>query len=57
MQISVGVFWHVIVEHDIDSLYVHASAKEVSSNKHSLAEALEGLILGQSDKKTKQTTL
>ena len=48
MQVSIRGLRHVVVEDNVDSLYVHASSKQVSSHHDSSAEALEGLVLGQS---------
>ena len=48
MQICVRVLWHIVVEHNVHSFYIHASSKEICSDQDSFAEALEGLILCQS---------
>lgn len=47
VQIGVGVFWHVVVENNVDSFNIHASAKQVSSNQNPPLEILELLIAGQ----------
>ena len=48
MQIGVRIFWHVVVEDDIDSLNVHPSAKEVGGHQDPPLEVLELLIARQS---------
>lgn len=47
MQVSVRIFWHVIVEDDVDSLDIHTTSKEIRSDKDSLLEILELLVAGQ----------
>ena len=36
MQVGVGVLGHVVVEHDVDSLDVHASAEQVGGDQDTL---------------------
>ena len=48
MEVGVRVFRHVIVEDNVDTLDIHASSEQVGSHQHTLAEALEGLVLGES---------
>ena len=36
VEVGVGVLWHVVVEHDVDSLDVHATAEQVGSNQNAL---------------------
>ena len=36
MQVGVGVLGHVVVEHDVDSLDVHASAEQVGGDQNAL---------------------
>lgn len=47
VQVGIRVLWHVIVEHDVDSLNVHASAKQISSHQDATLEVLELLVSGQ----------
>lgn len=47
MQVRIGIFGHVIVEDDIDSFDVHATSKQIRSNKDPLLEIFELLIPGQ----------
>lgn len=44
MEIGVRIFWHVIVEDDVDSLDVHASSEEVCCHKDARLEILELLV-------------
>lgn len=48
VQIGVRIFWHVVVEHNIDSLNVHPSAEEVGCHQDPPLEVLELLIARQS---------
>ena len=32
VQVSVGIFGHVIVEHDVHTLYVHTPSEQVCSD-------------------------
>lgn len=41
VQICIGVLWHVIVEHNIHSLDIHTTPKQVSGHEYSLAEILQ----------------
>jgi hypothetical protein len=36
MQVGVGVLWHVVVEDDVDTLDIHATAEQVGGNQDSL---------------------
>jgi hypothetical protein len=36
MQVGVGVFGHVIVEDNVDSLNVHTTTKQIGGNQYSL---------------------
>jgi len=48
MQVHVTVLWHVVVKHNVNSLYVHTTSKQVSSDKDTLLEVLELLVTGKS---------
>ncbi len=41
MEVAVGIFGHVVVEHDVHALNVNTATKEVGSNKKTLLEILE----------------
>lgn len=41
VKVCIGVLWHVIVEHDIDTFNIHPSSEEVSRNQYSLLEILK----------------
>ena len=56
VEVGVGIFRHVVVEHDIYSFNIHASSKEIGGNQHSLAETLERLVFSQ-PKETEQCFL
>lgn len=47
VQIGVRIFWHIVVEDDIDPLDVHPSAKEISGYEDPPLEVLELLIARQ----------
>lgn len=47
VQIGVRIFWHVVVEDDIDPLDVHPSAKEISGHQDPPLEVFELLIARQ----------
>lgn len=40
MQVSVGVFGHVIVEDNVHSLYVHATAEQVCCHQNTLPKKI-----------------
>ena len=44
MQVSICIFWHIIVECDVNTLNVHAPAEEVSCHQDTFLETLEGLV-------------
>ena len=50
VKVGVRVFWHIVVEDDIDSLNIHATPEEISSNHDTFAKVLECLILCKSNK-------
>lgn len=53
MQVSVGVFGHVVVEDDVDSLDVHSSSEQVGGNQNTALEVLLKILF--SDKKIKNS--
>lgn len=61
VKVRVRVLWHVVVEHNVDSLDVHASAKQVGRNKDPSLEVLKLLVPGQpegrSSKRNKWDTI
>ena len=44
MQVCVGVFGHVVVEHDVHALDVHTTTEKIRCNQNALLEVLERLI-------------
>jgi len=48
MQVHITVLWHVVVKHNVNSLYVHTTSKQVSSDQDTLLEVLELLVTGKS---------
>lgn len=44
MKVGVRILWHVIVEDNVDSLNVHASAKQVGCNQDPPLEVFKLLI-------------
>lgn len=46
MKVCVGILWHVVVEDDVDSLNVHAPAKQVGGNKDPPLEVFKLLVTG-----------
>jgi len=44
MQVGVRVFWHVIVEDNVDTLNIHTTAKQVRGNENTSLEVLEELV-------------
>lgn len=53
MKVSVRVFWHVIIEGNVDSLNVHPSSKQVGSHQDSPLEVLELLVARQTTEDNK----
>ena len=49
VKVCVGIFGHVIVEDNVDTLDVHATAEQVGGHKDSLLEVLELLVTAQSE--------
>jgi len=47
VQVGVRVLGHVIVEHNVDTLDVHAAAKQVRRHQDALLEVLELLVTVQ----------
>lgn len=47
VQISIRVLWHVVVEHDVDPLDIHPSAKQVGGHQYPPLEVLELLVPGK----------
>lgn len=47
VQVRVRVLWHVVIEGDVDSLYVHPSPKQVCGHQDSPLEVLELLVARQ----------
>ena len=47
MQVGVRVLGHVVVEHNVDPLDVHASTEQVGGHQDSPLEVLELLVAGE----------
>ena len=47
VQVGVRVLRHVVVEHDVDPLDVHASAEQVGGHQDSPLKVLELLVAGE----------
>ena len=50
MKVSIGVLGHVIVEHNVHSLDIHTTSKEVGGDEDTFMEILELLVSVQSIK-------
>lgn len=48
VQVGVWVFWHVVVEDNIDSLNIHSTAEEISGYQDPPLEVFKLLIARQS---------
>lgn len=46
VKVCVGILWHVIVEHNIDTFNVHSSTKQIGGDKDPLLEVLKLLEPG-----------
>lgn len=56
MQVGVGIFRHVVVEDDIDSLNIHAATKQIGCHQNTLQmERGLGDSLGMEDLRGKLT--
>ena len=53
VKVGVGVLRHIVVEHDVHTLYVHSSAEQVGRYQDTLLEILKLLI----SKQTKETNM
>jgi len=40
MQICVGVFWHVVVEYNVHTFYIHTSSEQISRHQNTLKMSL-----------------
>jgi len=47
MQVGVGILGHIVVEHNVNSLNVHAATKEVGGHQNALLEILKLLVAVQ----------
>jgi hypothetical protein len=54
VEVGVGAFSHVVVDHDVDSFNIDTSAKQIGGNQNSRLEFLEELVSVDSVKKVKQ---
>lgn len=44
VQIAVRIWWAVIIDDDVDTLNIDATAEDIGSDKDSLFESLEGAV-------------
>jgi hypothetical protein len=44
VEVGIGIFWHVIIEHHIDPLNINTSRDNISGNKNSFFEFFELFI-------------
>jgi len=44
VQVGIGVFRHVVVEDDVDTLDVHATTKQIGGHENALLKVLELLV-------------
>jgi hypothetical protein len=44
VKITVGVWWAVVVDHDIDTFDINATTKDVGCDEDALFEGLEGSV-------------
>lgn len=44
MEIRIGVCWCIVVDHDVDSLNVDTTPKDISSDQYTFLKILELLI-------------
>ena len=47
MKICIGVFWHIIVENNVDSFNIHTTSKQVSGDQDTTLEIFEFLVSGK----------
>lgn len=55
MQVAISVGWAIIIDHDINTLDINASAKYVSSHKDSLFKGFERSVPINADSSTSVT--
>lgn len=46
VKVCVRILWHVVVEHNVDTLDVHSSTKQVGGHKDPPLEVLKLLVPG-----------
>jgi len=44
VQVGIRILWHIIVEHNVDSLNIYSSSKDVSCYHYTSTEILEFLV-------------
>ena len=47
VEVHVGGLGHVVVEDNVDTLNVHAAAKQIRGHQDAIVEALELVVVGQ----------
>ncbi len=48
VEVSVGVDWHVVVDHNVHMVNIYSSSEDVGSHHYSLLEFLESSVSGKS---------
>lgn len=49
MQVSVRIFRHIIVEHNVDPFNIHSTPEQIGRYQDSFLEIFELLIAGQTE--------
>lgn len=44
VKVGVCILGHVVVEHDVDTLYVHSSTEQIGRDQNTLLEVFELLV-------------
>jgi len=44
MQIAVSIRWAVVIDDDVDTLYIDTTAEDICRNKYTLLKSLESCV-------------
>merc|ERR1712212_393469 len=44
MKVSIGIFGHIVIENNVDTLNIHSTAEQVGRNQYATLEVLEELV-------------
>lgn len=55
VQVCIRIFWHIIIEYNVDTFYVHTTTKQIGSYENALLKVLKLLVTTQSNTRNKQT--